>query len=302
LSEEFIKNLFSNPLRNIIQFLHREYTFDKKSFSLYNTEDAQRIQKQYNLKLLDGVETWKKYYLEAKKYLSDSEKKNDAIRYLNMSLEIEEREETYLELGNVYYSDERWDEAERIYNKILYIKPNSYNAYLKLGDIFRRKEDYTKAIDFYNKSISILPTYDAYNRLGICFFHDKNGKLDTVIEQFKNAINLDKDNPKAYLNLFEIVLFEKVDEGLLKKEFKKKFHDQVHSMKIYDMLIILDKIYHGIEDKEIIILFEIWNNQYKKTSISGWSFVELEKKIDQINIPKIKDKLNDYLKKFEDNM
>ena len=78
--------------------------------------------------------------------------------------------------------------------------------------------------------------YDALINDGIK--NAKNGKLDEAKSSFLNAIELNKNNNKAYINLSNIYL--------LQNEFNKSITLLINYLKIYLMKIFLIKLQKSV--------------------------------------------------------
>ena len=96
--------------------------------------------------------------------------------------------------GQSYIDNGNYDKAIEIFNQVLKLKPDSYNAYIKLGLIYYKTKDYNKAeenlkkalgykIDSSNKAI-------AYSGLTAIYFERRD--YPKVIENGNKAIELQK--------------------------------------------------------------------------------------------------------------
>jgi tetratricopeptide (TPR) repeat protein len=104
-----------------------------------------------------------------------------------------DRDDTYISLGNVYFSDGRYDEAAEAYEKAVKIYPSSGNHY-SLGQAYLNAGRHSEADREFNAVLRIEPDQPGgYYGLGLNF--SKQGRYEDAILQFKAAIGVD---PKFY--------------------------------------------------------------------------------------------------------
>jgi len=299
----FVKNLFSNPLRNILQFLHHEYNSHDNTFFLTSEANVEIIENRYHLLLTDNVESETTYLKEAKKYFNQNDWDN-AVKFCNKSLEQKETEEAYYLLGNSQYNLYLWEEAERAYKKVLELNKNNADAYLKIGDTHRKRKKYDEAIQYYKQSLNLNPNNDdTYNKLGICYLHLTNQtNIDKAVKHFKKSIECNNNNPKPYINIIEtsFIFNKKYYDNTFEKEFENKFHDVQNIMKYYEMFKILTKIKEKEESSIIEKMLDDWIDRYKSVHHPDWSFYEIELSIKNEKNKEIQNNLIKYLKIFKE--
>ena len=96
--------------------------------------------------------------------------------------------EEYLTIGNKYWKEKNYSEAFNQFKKILDIEPKNFEARLSLASILKEQ-----------------------------------GKIDKAIQEFENAINLNKEDPRPYKSLGEI--FEQKQELDKTAYYYKKYLD-----------------------------------------------------------------------------
>jgi hypothetical protein len=95
--------------------------------------------------------------------------------------------------------------AEKLYKKILKLKPNHPNAYNNLGIILQQTGQYHEAKNCYEKAIELNPSYvKALNNLGTIF--QELGEISDAINSYKKAVNIKPDHIISIYNL-GVVLF-----------------------------------------------------------------------------------------------
>ncbi|EGD74102.1 kinesin light chain isoform 1 [Salpingoeca rosetta] len=111
--------------------------------------------------------------------------------------------DSYLGLGNAYYSKGEYDKAIAFYEKALAITvetlgekhPSTASTYNNLGSAYYSKGEYDKAIAFYEKALAITvetlgekhpSTADTYNNLGSTY--GSKGDFDKAVVCFEKAL------------------------------------------------------------------------------------------------------------------
>lgn len=64
-------------------------------------------------------------------------------------------EQELLELGNFYFLNSKFEEAEIEFYKVLEINPKSWQAYCSLGLIYEERKDLIKAKQMYDKTLEL---------------------------------------------------------------------------------------------------------------------------------------------------
>jgi len=104
--------------------------------------------------------------------------------------------DAWLELGHIYYKQEKWLEAIQVYRHITPLSPDSIAAYYNLGLAYMRTEQFREAIDAFQHMITLNPDIsdaaDAYYQLGECYFD--LAKYDLAIEAFLQSTVLAPDD------------------------------------------------------------------------------------------------------------
>jgi len=231
-TNRFIKNLLSNQLRRIVQFLNGEY--NKKEFFFKNTVESienkkekykekknrkeyiKSIEKTYSLNLLEGVDTEERYIEEGLKY-SNNNDFNKAIEQFNKVIKLNNKnDKVYFYLGNSYDNLGKHEEAIKSYKKAIDINPNYDDAYYNMGNTYNNLKQYKEAIESYKKSIEINPNNDsAYNNMGSAYNNLKQYK--EAIESYKKAIDINPNNDSAYNNMGSAYFIMGIKYDMLKQ-------------------------------------------------------------------------------------
>ncbi len=105
--------------------------------------------------------------------------------------------------GLAYYRNGQFDEAIKLYNEVLKLKPEDPKTYQLLGLVYNQKKEYQLALDSYNKALNMNPPKDLMvealvNRGSL--YTDILGKYDEALADFKKVLELAPENTDAFLN------------------------------------------------------------------------------------------------------
>jgi len=97
-----------------------------------------------------------------------------------------------INLGNLYYKQKQWTQAEFHYRETIRYSPESYLAYSNLGNVYAKNKYYKEAVEAYLHSISLEPGYaGAHHNLG--YIYMKLERYKDAEESFIKALNIDPD-------------------------------------------------------------------------------------------------------------
>jgi protein O-GlcNAc transferase len=163
-----------------------------------------------------------------------------------------------------HFAKGNFQEAENLYQEILKIEPDNFNALHFLGLVYYRLKQYDLAIKYLNKVLLLQPDYfDVYNNLGIVL--QERGQIDEAIIYYQKAIEIDPNSFLTYYNIGN--LFKE------KKQFRKAMDCYQKALQINPNLIEayhqLGNVFTDIEQSELAI------NCYKKALQLNPSSVEI---------------------------
>jgi len=116
---------------------------------------------------------------------------DNAIKFLNKAISIEENFENNHYLGLAYLGKEDYDNAIKFLSKACNIKEN-YETLHYLGLAYLGKEDYDNAIKFFTKSIERNADFaDAYYYRGMAFYATGNER--EAMKDYKKACELNNE-------------------------------------------------------------------------------------------------------------
>jgi tetratricopeptide (TPR) repeat protein len=130
----------------------------------------------------------------------------------------------HTKLANLYYSLNRYTEAEGEYKKALRLNPNSIILQYSLGQIYLATERYKDAEVVFKKIISLSPN-EYYGYYGLGQVYSKQGRYDEAITELSHSLNLKKDFFYAYADL----AYAYVNKGEIEKA-----KEQVKILREYD--------------------------------------------------------------------
>jgi len=109
------------------------------------------------------------------------------------------RDDIYISLGNIHFSQDQYDEAVKAYEKAVKIWPSSDNHYA-LGQAYLNADRHTEADREFNTVLRMDPDKPNGNYgLGLNF--SKQGRYEDAILQFKEAVRLDGKFYDGYAEL-----------------------------------------------------------------------------------------------------
>ena len=142
--------------------------------------------------------------------------------------------EVYNYLGQLYYSQRKYDQAIAQFEKILSLEPKNADIMFSLGSLYAELKQKDKAVEVLKKSLSIDPDHDgSLNTLGY-LYAENDEHLDEAIDMINHALKLNPDNG-AYLDSLGWAYFKK---GMYEKamEILKQADDHLKDPVIYDHL------------------------------------------------------------------
>jgi Flp pilus assembly protein TadD len=108
--------------------------------------------------------------------------------------------ENAIQLANAYLQSGHMAEAETIYQQVLAVNQNHFNALHGLGIIALNAGKLDRATEFISSAIQQCPfDYNAHNNLGIALM--QQGKLNEAVYAFNKALSIKQDYTNATYNL-----------------------------------------------------------------------------------------------------
>lgn len=105
-------------------------------------------------------------------------------------------------LGRLRSQQQRFAEAESLFQKHLAVRTNSVQGWMQLGITRFRQEQWPAAADAFTQAIRIKPDYaEAHANLG--FAYSRQGQIQRAIESFQNALRCQPADARAHASLAE---------------------------------------------------------------------------------------------------
>lgn len=162
----------------------------------------------------------------------------------------------YNDIGDIYFNQEKYDDAENAYKKVLEYDKNNFNALAFSGEIKFKKQNFEEALKYYLLSHEIKPDNLELNfHMGICYWYIN--QLDKAESHFKHALSI---NPNL------------ADVGL---ELARLYTSQgrfAEAITIYEKLISDDAVTYPVYID--LALCQYMNKQYKDVIESCNKFIE----------------------------
>jgi cytochrome c-type biogenesis protein CcmH/NrfG len=120
---------------------------------------------------------------------------NNRISTLEMETSLKpENVGAWIQLGNLYFDTNQFEDAVKAYKKALELEPNNPNVWTDLGVMYRRNGKPHQAIEAFDKAIESDPSHEVSQlNKGIVLMHD----LDDIQGAIKAWEELVKVNPTA---------------------------------------------------------------------------------------------------------
>ena len=148
--------------------------------------------------------------LNQNEFYGNTELSNIITNNIQLAVELLTKDLVYVEYPQVVKqalqqnqdkkADQQYDEAKKIYRKLIIKDPQYADAYFNLGTIYYNEDSIDIALRMFNYAIQMQPTYaEAYYGRGLV--EELQNKNDAAIADFQQALNLDADFEKAQKEL-----------------------------------------------------------------------------------------------------
>ncbi len=138
-------------------------------------------------------------YNEKWAVLSELKRYDEGLAAINQAINLAPRAVWYLNRGNLYQDQQKYELALADWNKAIEINPNYAEAYLNRGNLYKNLQKYELALADYSKAIDINPNYAyAYYNRGNLY---KNlQKYELALADYSKAIKINPNFAEAYNN------------------------------------------------------------------------------------------------------
>jgi tetratricopeptide (TPR) repeat protein len=137
------------------------------------------------------------YLASAYIQLGDTE---NAIKAYQTAIQLNPyRDDMQIKLGNLYYAEERYQEAEEAYKEAVRINPIA-NNYYALGQVYLITDRAVEAENQFNEVLRLAPDSPNGN-FGIGLALSQQERYEDAIRQFEEAIEINEDFYDAYAEM-----------------------------------------------------------------------------------------------------
>lgn len=182
-------------------------------------------------------------------------RKEEAIESYLKSIELNNNEFSFNNLGLVYYNLGRIDESVKNYKKAIEIYPNNSKLISNLAYVSRNILPKEKLIEMYERAIQLNPSI-FFNYHRICNVLEDLGRYEEALEYYKTSINFNKDD---YMSLHYIgMIYIKLKQYNLALEYLNKAlkikEDHNESIKLISEVNEILKLNKELEDININLI------------------------------------------------
>jgi len=119
---------------------------------------------------------------------------------LEKEYELEKDISVRVTLANIYFMNQRNDDALKMYEEALELDPENVAVITKLGTIYQQNDEIDKAMKMYDSALQKNPgNSDLWFNMGILYFNLEN--FDKAIESFNKVIELNPGDIESMMNL-----------------------------------------------------------------------------------------------------
>jgi len=109
---------------------------------------------------------------------------------------------TLYQLGKEYQDKEQYTEAIEVYEKVLELKPDYYDAYNGLGVVYSILGEHELATQLIGEAVRLAPLASyLHNNLGYAYM--KQGRTSEAAGAFQRSLQIDPNNASARANLMK---------------------------------------------------------------------------------------------------
>ena len=189
-------------------------------------------------------------------------------KHLIKILEKEDLEIAYINLGNIYFEENKTQEALELYNKALIVNPYNEKTYFNIAMIHLEDKDFEESRSFFLKAIALKKDY-VNALINLAIVSKRLDYFDESVVYFKQAIVYDKKNPDIYYNYANtLIKQEKHLEALffLDKALEFSFSDK--SKILYTKALIYQNKNLYLEAFELLQKAIIYKKDYPNASFA----------------------------------
>lgn len=230
-----------------------------KGIDLYTKKDYESAANEFQRAI--NLSPNSDYSVDATKYLAQSylklEEPEKAIEaYRNTLKRKHDRDDLQLELGNVLYAENRFEEAVQAYRSAVNIDPSSKNQF-SLAQGLMKTGKYEAARKTFNNVIRMEP-HSAHGYLGLGQTYAKEGDYQRALELFERAVDKQSDYYEAYIEMgYAYADMGEIDKAQEMVEFLEGKDD--------DLSLLLNGYINKVEPPKMVLAWGTSTFRYTKS-------------------------------------
>lgn len=173
-----------------------------RGIDLYTKQDYDGAIKEFQRSI--GLSPSSSYSPDASHYMANAYLRLDdpenAIKAYQTSIRLHpDRDDTHINLGNLYFAQKRYGEAASEYSEAVRINPDANNLF-SLGQAYLNTGEYDKAERRFDRVRSLEPG-KPNGHYGLGLVLSRKGRYEDAIRQFEEAITIKNDFHDAYAEI-----------------------------------------------------------------------------------------------------
>ncbi|WDN90059.1 hypothetical protein BuS5_03029 [Desulfosarcina sp. BuS5] len=202
LETDFSQNIFAALTSQPAQLENLSNNALSNGIDLYGKEDYKGAVKEFKRSI--GLAPNSEYSSAASNYMANAYLKLDdmdnAVKTYKAAIKLNPLDDaSHIKLGNLYYSEEQYEEAEQEYEEAVKINPDAVNYY-SLGQSHLATGRLGDAENIFNKVKNLAPE-NANGAYGLGLVRSKQERFDDAVAFFEEAIRKKKDFYDAYAEI-----------------------------------------------------------------------------------------------------
>jgi tetratricopeptide (TPR) repeat protein len=158
----------------------------------------------------------------------------EAVETLQQMSDFESNPDVWMRIASLYKNIDYDTEAQEAYENVIALTDTMDTAYLELANLLYDLEYYDEALPYMEEASRRYPDDDALNKK-LATTYKKTGKIESAIRQYQDLIKANPDNLRAYYNLANaytsISSYDKALETALQLETKDPDNPNVYILK-----------------------------------------------------------------------
>lgn len=114
----------------------------------------------------------------------------------------------YNDIGDIYFSQEKYDDAEKAFKMVLEYDPKDFNALAFTGEVKFKKQNFEEALKYYLPAHEVKPDNLELNyHMGICYGY--LNQLEKAESHYKHTLSINPDLADVRLELANLYRYQK---------------------------------------------------------------------------------------------